>query len=412
MLQDADTCHFLPQVLQSATPTCGLGSEGKLCSEPSCVVELVKVAHESRLKSEVRPMLKMMNCFVMRGVGEVGMMEKAVPRPGPCDAIIRTTAALVCTSDVHTVAGAIGDRQNLTLGHEAVGVIHELGEVAAASGLFKIGQRVAVNAITPCYACDNCQRGYSSQCGGMLGGWKFANLKDGSFADYFHVNNAVANLAPIPDSLTDEQAAYCCDMLSTGFVGAEHADIPVGGSVAVFSQGPVGLMATVGARLRGAGLIIGVESMPNRIALARKYGCDVVVDFTKENPVEAILKLTGGKGVDSAVEALGSSATFGACVSATRPGGTISNIGYHGDGDSVPIPRLDWGVGMSDKTIRTALCPGGSERMSRLMRLIQTARVDPLALTTHRFPFTDIETAFRMMRTKEDGMVKPLISFV
>lgn len=135
----------------------------------------------------------------------------------------------------------------------------------------------------------------------MLGGWKFANVKDGSFAEYFHVNNAVANLAPIPDGLSDEQAAYCCDMLSTGFVAAEFANIPIGGSVAIFSQGPVGMMATVGARLRGAGLVIGVESMPNRIALAKQYGCDVIVDFTKENPVEAILKLTGGKGVDSAL---------------------------------------------------------------------------------------------------------------
>lgn len=356
-------------------------------------------------------MSDMMKCFVMLGIGKVGLLEKPIPRAGPNDAIIRTTAALVCTSDVHTVAGAIGDRRGLTLGHEAVGTIHELGEVAAASGLFQIGQRVAVNAITPCYACHNCQRGYASQCGEMLGGWKYANLKDGSFAEFFHVNNAAANLTPIPDHLTDEQAAYCCDMLSTGFVGAEHADIPIGGSVAIFSQGPVGLMATVGARLRGAGLVIGVETMPNRVALAKHYGCDVVIDFSKEDAVAAIMKLTNGQGVDSAIEAFGSAQTFAACVRVTRPGGTISNIGYHGDGDSVPIPREAWGVGMSDKTIRTALCPGGSERMGRLMRLIQAGRVDPLALTTHRFPFKDIERAFTMMKTKEDGMIKPLILF-
>jgi len=352
-----------------------------------------------------------MKCFVMHGVGRVGLADKPVPRAGPNDAVVRTTAALVCTSDCHTVAGALGDRHGLTLGHEAVGVVHELGEVAAASGRFKLGQRVAVSAITPCYACDNCQRGYPSQCGGLLGGWKFANLKDGSFAEYFHVNDAVANLAPIPDGLTDEQAAYCCDMLSTGLVAAEAADIPMGGSVAVFSQGPVGLMATAGARLRGAGLVIGVESVPNRVALALKYGCDVVIDFTREDPVAAILKLTGGQGVDSAVEALGTAATFAACVGVTRPGGTVSNVGYHGDGESVPIPRLAWGVGMGDKTIRTSLCPGGSERMGRLMRLVAAGRIDPLPLTTHRFGFGEIGTAFAMMRTKEDGMIKPLITF-
>ena len=357
-------------------------------------------------------MAQTMKCFVMHGIGKVGVMEKPIPRPGPSDAIIRTTAALICTSDTHTVAGAIGDRHGLTLGHEAVGVIHELGELATASGLFKVGQRVAVNAITPCYACDNCQRGYPSQCGEMLGGWKFANLKDGSFAEYFHVNNAVANLGPFRTASPTNRprTAVTCSPLDSS--GPSIANIPIGGSVAVFSQGPVGLMATVGARLRGAGLVIGVESMPNRIALAMKYGCDAVVDFTKEDPVEAIMKLTGGKGVDSSIEALGSAQTFAACVSVTRPGGTISNVGYHGDGDSVPIPRLAWGVGMSDKTIRTALCPGGSERMGRLLRLIETGRVDPLALTTHRFPFKDIEKAFKMMQTKEDGMIKPLISFV
>jgi threonine dehydrogenase-like Zn-dependent dehydrogenase len=353
-----------------------------------------------------------MRAFVMHEIGKVGIIDKPIPRPGPNDAIIRTTAALICTSDTHTVGGAIGPRKDLTLGHEAVGVIHELGEAVAATGKFTIGQRVAVNAITPCYACDNCQRGYPSQCGGMLGGWKFANVKDGNMAEYFHVNNAVANLAPIPDDLTDEQAAYCCDMLSTGFIAAEFGNIPIGGSVAVFGEGPIGMMATVGARLCGAGFVIGVESKPNRIAMAKRFGADVIVDFTKEDPVEAIKRLTGGTGVDTAIEALGSPKTFAACVSATCPGGTISNVGYHGDGDSVPIPRLDWGVGMSDKTIRTALCPGGSERMSRLMRLIQTKRVDPLSMTTHRFKFGDIEKAFRMMQTKEDGMIKPLITFV
>lgn len=352
-----------------------------------------------------------MKAFVMHGIGEVGVIDKPIPRAGPNDAIIRTTAALICTSDTHTVAGAIGPRHDLTLGHEAVGVIHELGEAVAAAGLFRIGQRVAVNAITPCYCCDNCQRGYPSQCGGMLGGWKFANVKDGSMAEYFHVNNAVANLAPIPDALSDEQAAYCCDMLSTGFVAAEHGNIPIGGSVAIFGEGPIGMMATAGARLCGAGLVIAVESKQNRALLARKYGADLVIDYTKEDPVEAIKQATGGQGVDSAIEALGLAQTFAACISATRPGGTISNVGYHGDGDTVPIPRLDWGVGMSDKTIRTALCPGGSERMTRLMRLIQNGRVDPLAMTTHRFKFDDIGRAFKMMQTKEDGMIKPLITF-
>src|SRR5208282_2708037 len=183
-----------------------------------------------------------MKAFIMRRIGEVGIMEKPIPEPGPNDAVIKTTAALICTSDAHTVGGAIGERTNITLGHEAVGVIYKLG--SSVQG-FKIGDRVAVNAITPCWHCENCLRGYPSQCGQMLGGWKFANVKDGNMAEYFHVNDAMANLAPIPPDLKDEQAVYCCDMLSTGFAGAEHAAIPLGGTVAVFGLGPVGLMATV-----------------------------------------------------------------------------------------------------------------------------------------------------------------------
>jgi threonine dehydrogenase-like Zn-dependent dehydrogenase len=350
----------------------------------------------------------MMKAFVMKKIGEVGIMEKPVPEPGPNDAIVKTTAALICTSDTHTVAGAIGERTNLTLGHESVGIIYKLGTEIRG---FKEGDRVAVNAITPCYQCENCLRGFTSQCMQMLGGWKFANVKDGAMAEYFHVNNAQANLAPIPSDLSNEKAAYCCDMLSTGFIGAENANIPIGGTVAVFAQGPVGLMSTVGARLRGAGLVIGVESMPERKKLAKHFGADLIVDFKEIDPVKAILELTEGKGADSAIEALGSEKTFEMCMKVTRPGGTISNIGYHGHGDYVPIPRMDWGVGMSDKVIRTALCPGGSERMKRLMRLIQSGRVDPTPMTTHRFLFEEIETAFRMMQTKEDGMIKPLIIF-
>lgn len=353
-------------------------------------------------------MARTMKAFVMKRIGEVGVMEKPVPEPGPNDAIVKTTTAMVCTSDTHTVAGAIGERTNLTLGHEAVGVIARLGSEVHG---FKEGDRVAVNAITPCYQCENCLRSYTSQCCGMLGGWKFANVKDGSLAEYFHVNNAQANLALIPDCLTDEQAVYCTDMMSTGFMAAEHANIPIGGTVAIFAQGPVGLMATVGARLLGAGLVIAVEIVPERKKLAKHFGADVIVDLAEGDPVSAILKLTDGQGVDSAIEALGASTTFEDCVQATRPGGTISNVGYHGHGDYVPIPRVEWGVGMSDKTIRTGLCPGGAERMKRLMRLLEMGRVDPLPLTSHRFKFEDVGKAFRIMQTKEDNILKPLISF-
>ena len=349
-----------------------------------------------------------MRAFVMKALGEVGFMDKPIPEAGPNDAIIKTTRALICTSDSHTVHGAIGPRENLTLGHEAVGVVHSVGSEVK---LFRPGDRVVVGAITPDWGTPASQAGHSSQSGQALGGWKFSNSKDGVFAEYFHVNEADANMAHIPDGVSDDVAVYCCDMLSTGFAGAENANIPIGGTVAIFAQGPVGLMATAGAKLRGAGLIIAVDSIPVRQELARFYGADVIVDNSKVDSVEQILSLTGGMGVDSAIEALGADITFQNAIAATKPGGTISNIGYHGQGEFVHIPRVAWGVGMAEKTIRTALCPGGSLRMERLLQVLLMKRIDPTKMTTHTFSFDQLDTAFDIMDKKKDGVIKPLITF-
>ncbi len=350
-----------------------------------------------------------MRAFVIAGPGETAVVEKPIPEPGPDEAVVRTTAALVCTSDVHTVRGAIAVPAGRTLGHESVGVIHSVG--AAVRG-FSPGERVAVGAITPCFRCEFCQRGFTSQCQGMLGGYKYTTQIDGNMAEYFVVPAAEANLTRIPDDLPDEKAVYACDMLSTGFVGVEHAELLFGETVAIFAQGPVGLAATIGCKLMGAGLIIAVESVPNRQELARRFGADVVVDHTKGDPVEQILALTGGKGVDAAIEAFGFPQTFEAAIWATKPGGRISNIGYHGENPApLQIPLAPFGMGMSDKSIRTGLCPGGSERLGRLLRLMETGKVDPTPMTTHRFGFDQIATAFAMMTTKADGIIKPLITF-
>jgi threonine dehydrogenase-like Zn-dependent dehydrogenase len=349
-----------------------------------------------------------MKAFVMKDIGAVAMMDKPVPTPGPNDAIVQTTAALICTSDSHTVAGGIGPRTDLTLGHEAVGVVSEVGSEVE---LFRPGDRVLVGAITPDWGDPAAQAGHSSQSGAPLGGWKFSNTKDGVFGEYFHVNDADANMAKIPDGVPDEVAVYCADMLSTGFMGAEHGNIPIGGTVAVLAQGPVGLMATAGARLRGAGRVIGVESVPNRQKLAQTYGADEIVDFTKHDVVERVMELTDGEGVDTAIEALGADVTFQAAVKATKPGGTISVIGYFGEGEFVRIPRVEWGVGMAGKTIATGLCPGGRLRMDRLLRVLEAERLDPTAMTTHTFPFDEMERAFEVADRKLDDVVKVLIRF-
>lgn len=351
-----------------------------------------------------------MRAFVLRKAGEVGVVDKPVPEPGPNDVVVRTTAALVCTTDVHTMRGVIPVAPNVTLGHEAVGVVHALG--SAVEGLSE-GQRVAAAGITPCFQCDSCQRGFSSQCHGqMLGGAQFTTRRDGNLAQYFLVNNAQANLAPIPDGLPDHNALYATDMLSTGFVAAEHAELELGETVAIFAQGAVGLSATIGCRLRGAGLIIAVESVPVRQQLALRFGADVIVDFTRCDPVKRILELTDGQGVDAAIEALGTPQTWEASFRVTKPGGRISNVGYHGEApEPLRIPLEPFGYGMSDKQVYGGLNRGGRGWLRRIFRLMETGKVDPTPMTTHEFRFDDIERAFQMMATKEGGIIKPLIHF-
>jgi isopropanol dehydrogenase (NADP+) len=356
----------------------------------------------------LKPDSQKMTAFVMLGIGETGFVEKPIPEPGPNDAVVKTTAALVCTSDCHIVKGTIGERVNLTIGHEATGIVYKIGSSVRT---VKEGDRVAVNAITPCFRCHACQRGYPSQCGGLIGGWKLSHIKDGVFADYFHVNDADANLALIPSTLSDEAACYTTDMMSTGFKGAEEARVPIGGSVAIFGQGPVGLMATAGARLVGAGWVIAVDKRPNRLNLSRFYGADVVLNFTEVDPDEEIMDLTEGVGVDASIEAIGSQMAFDSCVRVTRPGGVIVNLGIHSDGDTIDILGSSWGMGMKEQTIRSVLCPGGKERMLRLMKLIENQRVDPTRLTTHRFRFEQLDEAFELMRSKGENIIKPLILF-
>ncbi|MBW0118553.1 NAD(P)-dependent alcohol dehydrogenase [Pseudonocardia abyssalis] len=350
-----------------------------------------------------------MKSFVIKTVGATEVVEKPIPDPGPEEAIVRTTAALICTSDVHTVKGALPVPDGRTLGHESVGVIHKLG--SAVTG-FEEGQRVVVCAVTPCYRCSACQRGFTSQCGGALGGYKYTVQMDGNMAEYFVVPAAAANLTPIPEAISDEQAAYCCDMLTTGFMGVEHCYLQFGETVAIFAQGPVGLSATIGAQLMGAGRIIAVESRPERQALAKRFGATDIVDFSQGSPVEQIMDLTNGEGTDAAIEAFGFPQTFEDCLRVTKAGGRVSNIGYHGENPApLQLPLDAFGLGMNDKSVHTGLCPGGSERMKRLLRLLGSGRIDPTPMTTHTFGFDRIGEAFEMMTTKADGIVKPLITF-
>ncbi len=338
--------------------------------------------------------------------------DKPVPDVGPLDALIRITTTTICGTDVHILKGEYPVAPGLTVGHEPVGVIEKLG--SAVQG-YREGQRVIAGAITPSGYSAACLCGYHSQDGAgtrhgfkPMGGWRFGNTIDGAQAEYLLVPDAMTNLAPVPDGLTDEQVLMCPDIMSTGFSGAESGRIKIGDSVAIFAQGPIGLCATAGARLLGATTIIGVDAVPARLQIARAMGADMVVDFTKTDVVEEIMRLTDGRGVDVAIEALGRQETFEAALRVLRPGGTLSSLGvYSGD---LKIPLGPFLAGLGDHTIVTTLCPGGKERMRRLMEVIASDRLDTRQLVTHRFRLDQIEQAYDLFANQRDGVLKVAIT--
>src|SRR6516225_5673405 len=275
-----------------------------------------------------------MKALVFRGQNQIIIEEVPLPRPGPGEAVIRVTLTTICGTDLHILKGEYPVKPGLIIGHEPVGVIHEMG--VGLSG-YAVGDRVLVGAITPCGQCSYCLGGNWSQCGGPIGGWKFGNTIDGAQAEYLLVPNAQANLAKIPEELSDEQVVLLADIASTGISAAESGEVQIGDTVAVFAQGPIGLCATAGAKLKGAGFIVTVESDPVRAAMSKRMGADVVVDHTKSDAVEEIRRMTSGKGVDIAIEALGTQATFESALRVLRAGGTLSSLGVYSGKLSVPL---------------------------------------------------------------------------
>lgn len=350
----------------------------------------------------------MMKAAVFVEPGRIEIDDRPIPDIGPNDALIRVTTTTICGTDVHILKGEYPVEKGLIVGHEPVGVIEKLG--ANVQG-YREGQRVIAGAICPSFTSYACQDGCSSQDGGHhahgykpMGGWRFGNTIDGAQAEYLRVPDAQANLSPVPDGLTDDQVLMCPDIMSTGFAGAESANIKIGDSVAVFAQGPIGLCATAGARLRGAGLIIAVDGVDERLEMARKMGADVTLNFRQVDVVDEIRKLTGGRGVDASIEALGLQQTFEQALRVIKPGGTLSSLGVYSENLSIPLDAFCAGLG--DHRIVTSLCPGGKERMRRLMQVIDSVRLDLGPMVTHRYPLEKIVDAYDLFSHQRDGVLK------
>ena len=349
-----------------------------------------------------------MRATVFHGKHEIRVDEIERPHAGVGEAVIRVTLTTICGTDLHIVRGEYPVKAGLIIGHEPVGVIEELG--AGVTG-YEIGERVLVGAITPCGQCRACLSGHLSQCGHgagyeALGGWRFGNTINGAQAEYLLVPYAQANLAKIPEELTDEQVVLLADIASTGFSGAESGQIRIGDVVIVFAQGPIGLCATAGAKLMGATLIIGVDGDDHRLAMSKRMGADVTFDYRECDPIAEVKKLTGD-GADVAIEALGTQQTFESALRCLRPGGTLSSLGVYSG--KLQIPYDAFAAGLGDHRIVTTLCPGGKERMRRLMEVVRSGRVDLTPLLTHRFSLDQIAEGYKLFGERGDGVLKVAI---
>jgi alcohol dehydrogenase len=355
-----------------------------------------------------------MQSCIKTAPGKVEMMDIPIPTPGPGEIVIKTTLGTVCGSDMHflddipteliiplypSMAGFLAGLPGLPMGHEGVGIVHAVGEGVTR---FQPGDRVCSSCLTGCGKCIQCITGDYGICTG--GG----RCLFGTEGEYFVVPFADINVAKIPDEVSDEQAILATDIMSTGFAAIERAEMKIGDTVAIFAQGPVGLCATAGARARGAGLLITVESVPERIEASKKFGANVVINPQEKDPVSEIMKLTNGQGADVTVEAVGLQATFDGATRALRRGGTVSSVGVYG-----ALPQLSMSTiapSFYHRKIVMTFCPSGYERLNHLFDIIRYGKVDLSPLFTHRMKLSQTPEAYDLFREKREGVLKIAIT--
>lgn len=341
---------------------------------------------------------------------KVEMLDLPVPKPGPGQMVVKTTVSTICGTDMHFLDDiptemlavaypSIVLPQGMLMGHEGVGIVHEVGSGVTR---FQPGDRVIASCLTSCGKCTECLHGDYSVCSG--GGTILAGCQ----AEYYLIPDAEISAAKVPDGMTDEQAVLPTDIMSTGFAAIDRADAKFGDSVAIFAQGPVGLCATAGAAARGCGLIIAVDTIPERLEMSKRFGANVVINASEKDPVAEIMALTNNEGVDVAVEAVGTQATFEGCSRVVRRGGTLSGVGVYGLTPTVSMPTLT--ISFLHRRIVTTLCPSGRDRLEHLLAVIQHRKMDLSSLFTHRMKLADCPAAYDLFRSKTEGVLKIAIT--
>jgi alcohol dehydrogenase len=327
-----------------------------------------------------------MKALVYRGPGKKALEDHARPEiAAPTDAIVRLTKTTICGTDLHILGGDVPTCQpGRILGHEGVGIVDKVGPAVMA---FKPTDRVLISCITSCGKCDYCRRAMYSHC--TTGGWILGNRIDGTQAEYVRIPHADTSLYPIPPGADEEALVMLSDILPTGFeCGVLNGKVAPGTTVAIVGCGPVGLAALLTAQLYSPAEIIMIDLDDNRLDVARKFGATHTVNSSGGNAADAVMALTAGRGVDTAIEAVGIPATFELCEEIIAPGGTIANIGVHGKKVDLHLESLwDRNISITMRLVDTVTIP-------MLFKTVGSRRIDPKLLITHRFKLDHILDAY------------------
>lgn len=339
-----------------------------------------------------------MKALIYQGPGEKSWQDKPMPKlDKPTDAIVRITRTTICGTDLHILKGDVpAVTPGRILGHEGVGVIEEVGEAVST---LKKGDHVLISCITSCGRCAYCKKQMYAHC--EDGGWILGHLIDGTQAEYVRIPHADNSLYLIAEGSDEEALVMLSDILPTGFeIGVLSGQVKPGDTVAIVGAGPVGMAALLTARFYSPGRLIMIDVDPNRLELARTFGATDTIDSRDGTAAEKLMEMTGGIGVDVAIEAVGIPATFDICQNAIAPGGHIANIGVHGKSVELHLEKL-W---IRNITLTTGLV--NTNTIPMLRQTVQTGALKPAQLITHRFPLGDIIEAYRVFSdaAKEKAM--------
>ncbi len=327
-----------------------------------------------------------MKALVYQGPGMKTVQDRPVPKlHAPTDAIVKIACTTICGTDLHILKGDVPTcTPGRILGHEGVGVIDEIG---AGVTTFHPGDHVLISCISACGRCENCRRGMYSHC--ASGGWILGNRIDGTQAEYVRIPHADTSLYPIPKGASEEALTMLSDLLPTGFeCGVLNGKVQPGASVAIVGAGPIGLAALLTAQFYAPAEILVIDPDANRLQVAKRFGATATIEKTGDDATTAVLEVTGGRGVDTAIEAVGIPASFITCGDIVAPGGVIANIGVHGVKVDLHLERLwDRNITITTRLVDTVTTP-------MLLKTVQSNRIDPVKLITHRFSFDQILEAY------------------